>query len=210
MEHEPTTLKVSKRGDFYELVLGPDLGNQWGGVEPPKVVRYDPISLQTVSRDTVPALSSESSSSESSAPRSLLGMLTDVQNGISKQFRERTRHLGISRSQWRVLTTLASRPGATQTEIAELIGIGRAPLGKNVDRLEAQGWVERRNDPEDRRVNRLYLSRDMEPIAEPTRRISNEIVDELIEDLPLTDQAAFRRTLVHLHRKLGFSNNVEY
>ena len=139
--------------------------------------------------------------------RSLLGLITDVQNGLSKRFRERTRHLGISRSQWRVLTTLSGRPGATQTEIAELIGIGRAPLGKIVDRLESQGWVERRHDPEDRRVNRLYLTRDVQPIAEPTRYVSEQVVEELLADLPSEDRDAFRRALTHLHRKLGFNGH---
>lgn len=43
---------------------------------------------------------------------------------------------------------------------AELVGIGRAPLGKTIDRLEQKGWVERRDDPQDRRVNRLYITND--------------------------------------------------
>ena len=136
--------------------------------------------------------------------RALFGLITDIQNGLSKRFRDRTQHLEISRSQWRVLSALSGRPGATQTEIADLIGIGRAPLGKIVDRLEAQGWLERRGDPDDRRVNRLYLTRDVEPITGPTRQISNEIVEELIEDLPEEEQKIFRNALVHLHGKLGF------
>ena len=59
--------------------------------------------------------------SEISRERTLLGLITDIQNGLARRFRERTQHLGISRAQWRVLTMLIGRPGATQTELAELV-----------------------------------------------------------------------------------------
>lgn len=150
----------------------------------------------------------DQASDEHDLDRSLLGVFTDVQNGLAKHFRERTRHLGLSRSQWRVLSTLLGRPGLTQTELAELVGIGRAPLGKIVDRLEAQSWLERRNDPHDRRVNRLYLTRDVSPIVEPTRNISNQIMQELLDDLPAEDRAVFTRSLKHMHAKLGFTDRT--
>ena len=156
----------------------------------------------TESRQNISATSD--SDSDQGEERALFGIITDIQNGLSKRFRDRTQHLGVSRSQWRVLSALAVRPGATQTEIADLIGIGRAPLGKIVDRLEAQGWLERRSDPDDRRVNRLYLCRDVAPVSGPTRQISNEIVEELLEVLPVAEQEAFRKVLAHMHTELGF------
>ncbi|MEM9624054.1 MAG: MarR family winged helix-turn-helix transcriptional regulator [Pseudomonadota bacterium] len=142
----------------------------------------------------------------------MLGLITDIQNGLSKRFRDRANQIGItlSRPQWGVLTTLTGRPGLTQTELADLVGIGRAPLGKLIDKLEAQNWVERRPDPEDRRVNRLYLVRSTSSIDEPTQSISNQVVNELLEDLPESDQLAFRRALEHMHRKLGFSPTPAY
>jgi DNA-binding MarR family transcriptional regulator len=136
--------------------------------------------------------------------RTLLGLISDVQIGLSRLFRERTKHIGLSRAQWRVLSALSGRPGITQTELADLVGIGRAPLGKIIDRLQAQNWVERRGDPDDRRINRLFITRDFKPIAEPTRDIGREISAELLKDIPLADREAFHRTLCVLHKKLGF------
>ncbi len=136
--------------------------------------------------------------------RSLVGLITDVQIGLARLFRERTRHIGISRSQWRVLSALSARPGSTQTEVADLVGIGRAPLGKIIDRLEKEGWVTRNPDPDDRRVNRLHITRDFRPVAEPTRNISHEIMDELLDGVSQEDRDAFERTVAHLHKKLGF------
>ena len=164
----------------------------------------DTIHTQNITDDTLPADAGQ----EKQRQRTLFGLITDVQNGLAKQFRERTRHIGLSRSQWRVLTSLSGRPGVTQTELADLVGIGRAPLGKIIDRLEQEQWVERRADPHDRRVNRLYLTRDTGPIDEPTRRISHQLLDELLQDVPEEDKLAFQRTVQHLHKRLGFQGQL--
>lgn len=36
--------------------------------------------------------------------------------------------------------------------------IEKAPAGRLIDRLEEKGWIERRPDAADRRVNRIYLT----------------------------------------------------
>lgn len=145
-------------------------------------------------------------SDSAAAERSLLALITDIQNGLARSFRERTSHLGLSRAQWRVLSAISGRPGLTQTELAEMVGVGRAPAGKIVDRLQAKGWVERRNDAADRRINRLHITRDFRPIAEPTRTISDAIINELLADVEATDREVFNRVLRHIHGKLGFAS----
>jgi MarR family transcriptional regulator for hemolysin len=45
--------------------------------------------------------------------------------------------------------------GLTQTELAELMQMGRASLGKLLERLEVKGWIERRADASDSRVRRV-------------------------------------------------------
>ena len=61
--------------------------------------------------------------------------------------------------QWLVLTRLYRRPGASQTELADMLEIDRASAGRMIDRMEKNGWVERRPDDGDRRINRLHLTR---------------------------------------------------
>ncbi|WP_396595567.1 MarR family winged helix-turn-helix transcriptional regulator [Brevundimonas sp. R86498] len=57
-----------------------------------------------------------------------------------------------------VLTTLASGSGLSQIALGRLIGMDRSSMVQLADRLEAQGWIQRRPDPADRRVNLLVLS----------------------------------------------------
>ncbi|WP_068076663.1 MarR family winged helix-turn-helix transcriptional regulator [Novosphingobium lentum] len=68
--------------------------------------------------------------------------------------------LGITRSQWWVLTNLARDPGneMMQTELANVLDIGKVALGGLLDRLEASGYIERKADPVDRRAKRIVMT----------------------------------------------------
>jgi MarR family transcriptional regulator, organic hydroperoxide resistance regulator len=65
---------------------------------------------------------------------------------------------GLSLSQFDVLATLGHGEGITQQELAERLLVTKGNVVGLIDRVGAAGWVERRPDPEDRRVNRLYLT----------------------------------------------------
>ena len=85
-------------------------------------------------------------------------VLSDVARLMRTVFDRRVRELGLTRAQWLVLTRLYRRPGASQTELADMLEVDRASAGRMIDRMEKGGWVERRADPGDRRVRRLHLT----------------------------------------------------
>jgi DNA-binding MarR family transcriptional regulator len=73
-------------------------------------------------------------------------------------------------AQYDVLMTLCHGDGITQQELAERLLVTKANVVGLIDRVSAAGWVERRPDPEDRRVNRLYLTdagRELAGAAQP-------------------------------------------
>lgn len=92
-------------------------------------------------------------------------------------FNRRARHLGLTRSQWRVLSIARRNPGIRQSRIACMMEIEPITLGRLLDRMQKSGWIERKEDPKDRRVNSILLTdkaRDilsqMRPIALDVRR----------------------------------------
>ncbi len=90
---------------------------------------------------------------------SLGRLLQDVHRLIGKDFESRIQDLGLTRPQWLVLTTLERIGGGrTQTELADLTEIEKAPFGKTLDRLEQGGWIMRKDDPKDRRARRVYAT----------------------------------------------------
>jgi len=71
---------------------------------------------------------------------------------------------GITRAQWAVLAKVERAEGMKQTELAEQMEMQPITLTRLIDRLCDNGWIERRSDDSDRRVNRLYLRKAARPL----------------------------------------------
>jgi|SRR5579864_7057571 len=86
-----------------------------------------------------------------------------VVNTTAKAFQkaldaELRKNVGVSISQWRVISTLVRQSGITQKEIADRVGIEGSTLVPIIDKMEKDGFVKRKLDGEDRRINRIYLT----------------------------------------------------
>lgn len=66
--------------------------------------------------------------------------------------------LGLTMSEGGALGNLAAHGALTQTELAARLHMGRASAGTVVDSLESRDLVERRADPDDRRVWHVSLT----------------------------------------------------
>ncbi|MCP2334106.1 MULTISPECIES: MarR family winged helix-turn-helix transcriptional regulator [Actinoalloteichus] len=73
-------------------------------------------------------------------------------------FAERAAALGLSAPQVKILRAVDAAPGLSQQALADLLGILPSRVVGHVDDLEAKGLVERRRNPEDRRLHELHLT----------------------------------------------------
>ena len=93
------------------------------------------------------------------APDRHLGfLLADINRLARREFDRRVRPLGLTRAQWLFLFHLGRQPGASQSELAEHLQMGKISVSRQADRLQRAGWIERRNDDADRRAYHLYLT----------------------------------------------------
>lgn len=95
----------------------------------------------------------------SGTTRSLGFILLDAGRLYTRRLQERSRDLALDLTGCRVLVALAENEGVTQHRLAELISSDPAALGRILDRLEADGWVERRPYPGDRRARSICSTR---------------------------------------------------
>jgi DNA-binding MarR family transcriptional regulator len=72
----------------------------------------------------------------------------------------------LTHSQWWALMHVFEQEGVTQTQLAEIMQLGRASTGGVLERLEAKGWIERRPDASDNRVRRVFLRDAAVPLFE--------------------------------------------
>ncbi|HWA19640.1 MAG TPA: MarR family winged helix-turn-helix transcriptional regulator [Devosia sp.] len=64
----------------------------------------------------------------------------------------------LTHGQWWALMHLYENQGTSQSDLAEKMQMGRASAGKLLERMEAKGWIERRPDPRDNRIRRVYFA----------------------------------------------------
>jgi MarR family transcriptional regulator, transcriptional regulator for hemolysin len=90
-----------------------------------------------------------------------LGFLVHDVSRLRRTIIDKTlKPMGITRSQWWVLSNLARHDNLEmkQTELANILDIGKVALGGLLDRLEASGYIERRADAVDRRAKRVVMT----------------------------------------------------
>jgi DNA-binding MarR family transcriptional regulator len=66
--------------------------------------------------------------------------------------------LGLAPREWAALNCLYTRPGLSQIQTADLLGVDRTTMLALVDSLQGKGLVERRPQPEDRRKNMVAVT----------------------------------------------------
>ena len=113
-------------------------------------------------------------------------LFLDVHSSMTRVFDKRIAKVGLTRSQWRVLSPLMKEEGITQTLLAERVEIEKAPLGRTLDKLEETGWIRREMDAGDRRARRVYLTDKIKPhievITDTVRSTFGDALHGLKED----------------------------
>ena len=66
--------------------------------------------------------------------------------------------LGITYEQFRVLNSLCEKEMVTQTEMASRVQMDKTSLARMLSRMEAADLIDRRRDPQDSRLKRIYLT----------------------------------------------------
>ena len=103
-------------------------------------------------------------------------MLSDVWRLIKRVFDDALKGSGLTLAQARALLYISTHQGIRQVELAELLEVGQMTLASLLDELASAGLVERRTDPNDGRVNQMFLSaeglrqiRTVEKVADVVR-----------------------------------------
>src|SRR5215212_3533473 len=129
-------------------------------------------------------------------------MISDVARMLRTTFDRRMHRLGLTRAQWLVLTRLHRRPGASQSELADMMEVEKATAGRLIDRLEAKGWVERRAKAGDRRINRVHLTAEAERVHKRIWRIAEATVDDALANFSMQEGAQLRKLLARVKQNL--------
>jgi MarR family transcriptional regulator for hemolysin len=115
---------------------------------------------------------------------------------------QRLRPLGLSQGKWRTLIHLSLGGNKlTQKEIAERMGIEGPTLAGLLDRLQNDGWIERRSSALDRRCKIVHLQRRSKAVLDKIFNTAHDLRKELIQDISQRDLETCIRVLGQIRAK---------
>jgi MarR family transcriptional regulator, organic hydroperoxide resistance regulator len=110
--------------------------------------------------------------------------------------------LGLFSGQEILLMHLWESDGLSQLELGARMEIEPPTLTKMLNRLEKTGLVERRRDPNDARICRVYLTDKGWSLREPVTRCWRAIEQRVLTNLTLEEQILLRRLLLQVRHNL--------
>jgi len=108
----------------------------------------------------------------------------------------------VTMSQAKALYLLSVRPGATMSSIASQLGVGPSAVSGLIDRLVAHGYVERKEDPSDRRQQLVTITGSGLAALDQMREIRAQVTLRLLHGLDADELKAFRISLIALDREV--------
>jgi MarR family transcriptional regulator for hemolysin len=94
-----------------------------------------------------------------------------------------------------------------QSELAELLSLDRSAIVRLVDALGEQGYVERRESKDDRRIKQLVLTPAGEKVAKLAAQVARQLREELFSTLSAETIAVTHRGLQQICQRLQASSD---
>ncbi len=134
--------------------------------------------------------------------RNLGFLLKDVSRLYTRRFEERAQALALTLPQCKALAYLANNEGVSQKRLAELTEIDPMSLVRILDRMEADGWVQRRSDPDDRRARSLAVTEKAKPLVAHIWNLGVETRGEALAGLSSEERTQLVELLARIHKNL--------
>lgn len=116
----------------------------------------------------------------------ILGVVhTSMFRHLSKLMKDQ--NLPITPEQFSVLSYLWQKDGLQQTQLALCTNRNRANVTRILDILEREKIVERRDDANDRRVFRIYLTNKGKSLREATAKCAEQSIKDSLKGLTMDE-----------------------
>jgi DNA-binding MarR family transcriptional regulator len=129
-------------------------------------------------------------------------LIKDVSRLHSKNFERHTAELGLTLAQCKVLAYLERNEGISQIRLAELSDTDAMTLVRILDRMERDGWIERRAHPSDRRARQLFLRQGARPVITRMQRLGDLARTAALAGLSAGEREQLMNLLERVHGNL--------
>lgn len=149
-----------------------------------------------------------STSADRSPPSTGAFLLTQLGTHAATAFAERIAALDLTPPQTGLLRVVARDPGRSQQALAGQLGTPPTRLVALVDDLEQRGLLERRRNPQDRRLHAVHLGPAGEKLMEAISACAREHDDAVLSPLEPDERAQLHTLLAKLATGHGLTSGV--
>jgi DNA-binding MarR family transcriptional regulator len=115
-----------------------------------------------------------------------------------KRFADLIDTLGLTPRMWGALNVLDAEGAITQHALCQSVGMDPSSMVSTIDELEAQGLVERRRHPSDRRAHALHITELGEQTLAQGRKLARRAQEELLAPLDTEEREQLHDLLLRL------------
>lgn len=144
-----------------------------------------------------------------SCKRAIALKLTVIARQLRQRFDRQVEGDGLTRGKWSVIVAVARNPGATQRTIAALLEIREVTAGQLIDRLCADGYIERREHPKDRRAYCVHLTPAAQPLLGRLNEVAKIHEDQTFIGIDDADLSRLDAILDTVARNLATSRSLD-
>lgn len=126
---------------------------------------------------------------------------TALARRLQRYFRENSIDLTVE--QWSVLVHLWKEDGVSQQDLANKTYRDKPSMTRLVDNLERTGLVTRKASPDDRRINRIFLTEDAKALRDKTMALANQTLLDGLEGVSAEDIEVTRKVLTQVYENLS-------
>ena len=134
---------------------------------------------------------------------SLAQVMMRVRRSVRLALRQAGAQEGLSQNEIEVLLLLYVGRWDTARDISRARGLPRSLVSKSVDQLLKRGYIETRQDPQDRRVARLRLLPLAQAAVERLNQAKGVFFSRLCQGITPEEAAAFRSLVDKMMQNLG-------
>lgn len=118
--------------------------------------------------------------------------------------------IGLYPGQPQMLIALYHKDGQSQTELGNRRFVKPATITVMLNRMEKERLVERRQDPEDQRVSRVYLTDHGREICKKVNQIFEKMELEIFNNFTDEERVLLRRFLIQMRDNLKEVSGKNY
>lgn len=135
-------------------------------------------------------------------------LLAQIGHHAAGMFAEQMEELNLTPPHAGILRAIAAEPGRSQQALSTQLGLLPSRVVAYVDELEVRGYVERRRNPDDRRLHALYLTASGKRLMGKIGDLARQHERRLTAGLDAAQRATLRELLATIARRQGLTPHV--